>query len=291
MEQIGFVGLGIMGYGMAANLIEKSKNFIYGFDLAEEARRRFEKKGGKITETAEELYCHCDIICISLPTDTIVQHTVQEILRTARPGTIIIDFSSSSPTMIQQLAIEAVQKDMHILDAPVSGGEQMAWEGTLTIMVGGEKKIFSQLLPVLHMMGKTITYMGPSGCGCIAKVANNMMVGIHLLAVGEAFVFAKKAGLDPEVLFSAIKDGFAQSMVMDVKVPKILARDFQASARIAVHLKDIRHAEEMADTLGVKLVLTDIVREQMEWMERNGMIGEDQCALVKYYEHVMGVEV
>ena len=156
---------------------------------------------------------------------------------------------------------------------------------------GGEREVFETVKPYLQMMGKTVTYMGPSGCGSTAKVANNMMVGIHLLAMGEAFAFAKKAGLDPQTLFDAIKGGFAQSAVMDVKVPKTLSRDFSASARIAVHLKDVNNAMELAGHLGVDLPMTKIVKEQMDWMDAHGMIDEDQCALVKYYEDAMGVEI
>ena len=149
----------------------------------------------------------------------------------------------------------------------------------------------SEVRPYLLMMGKTATYMGPSGCGSTAQVANNLMVGIHLCAMGEAFAFAKKAGLDPQTLFDAIKGGFAQSAVMDGKVPKLLSRDFSASARIAVHLKDINNAMDVAAHLGVELPMTEIVKEQMDWMDARGMIDEDQCALAKYYEDAMGVEI
>ena len=180
---------------------------------------------------------------------------------------------------------------MFLLDSPVSGGETGANGGTLVIMCGGEKEVFDEVRPYLLMMGKTATYMGPSGCGSTAKVANNMMVGIHLCAMGEAFAFAKKAGLDPQTLFDAIKGGFAQSAVMDGKVPKLLSRDFSASARIAVHLKDINNAMDVAAHLRVELPMTEIVKEQMDWMDARGMIDEDQCALAKYYEDAMGVEI
>ena len=161
---------------------------------------------------------------------------------------------------------------MFLLDSPVSGGETGANGGTLVIMCGGEKEVFDEVRPYLLMMGKTATYMGPSGCGSTAKVANNMMVGIHLCAMGEAFAFAKSA-------------------VMDGKVPKLLSRDFSASARIAVHLKDINNAMDVAAHLGVELPMTEIVKEQMDWMDARGMIDEDQCALAKYYEDAMGVEI
>ena len=238
MKTIGYLGLGIMGYGMTSNLIDKSGTTVYGFDPIPALRERFEKRGGKATADSA-----------------------------------------------------AQKKGFHLLDSPVSGGETGANGGSLVIMSGGEKEVFEEVKPYLLMMGKSATYMGPSGCGSTAKIANNMMVGIHLLAMDEAYAFATKAGLDPKTLFDAIHGGFAQSAVMDLKVPKILSRDFSASARIAVHLKDVNNAMELADHLGVEIPMTKIVKEQMDWMDAHGMIDEDQCALVKYYEDAMNVEV
>lgn len=291
MKTIGYLGLGVMGYGMTSNLIHKSKGIVYGYDPVEVARKRFADNGGRVAADACELYRTCDIICMCLPTNALVKATITEIVEVARPGTIIVDMGSTSPYIIKELHAMACEKGFYLLDSPVSGGETGANGGTLAIMTGGEKEIYDKVKPYLEMMGKTVTYMGPSGCGSTAKLANNMMVGIHLVAMSEAFAFAKKAGLDPQTLFGAIKDGFAQSAVMDLKVPKILSRNFSASARIAVHLKDINNAMEMADHLSVDLPMTKIVKEQMDYMKDHGMIDEDQCALIKYYEDAMGVEV
>ena len=262
MKTLGYLGLGVMGYGMTGNLIDKSGCDVYGYDPVPALRERFAARGGKALDDAKTLYETCDIIFMCLPTNAIVKATTA-----------------------------AVEKGFRLLDSPVSGGETGANGGTLVIMCGGEKEVFDEVRPYLLMMGKTATYMGPSGCGSTAKVANNMMVGIHLCAMGEAFAFAKKAGLDPQTLFDAIKGGFAQSAVMDGKVPKLLSRDFSASARIAVHLKDINNAMDVAAHLGVELPMTEIVKEQMDWMDARGMIDEDQCALAKYYEDAMGVEI
>lgn len=291
MKTIGYLGLGVMGYGMTSNLIDKSGGDVYGYDPVPALRERFAARGGKALDQARTLYETCDIIFMCLPTNAIVKATITEIMEIARPGTILVDMGSTSPYVIQDLHKTALEKGFHLLDSPVSGGEIGANGGSLVIMCGGEREIFETVKPYLQMMGKTVTYMGPSGCGSTAKVANNMMVGIHLLAMGEAFAFAKKAGLDPQTLFDAIKGGFAQSAVMDVKVPKTLSRDFSASARIAVHLKDVNNAMELAGHLGVDLPMTKIVKEQMDWMDAHGMIDEDQCALVKYYEDAMGVEI
>lgn len=291
MKTLGYLGLGVMGYGMTGNLIDKSGGPVYGYDPVPALRERFAQRGGRAVDDARTLYETCDLIFMCLPTNAIVQATITEIMETARPGTTIVDMGSTSPYVIQELHSTAVEKGFRLLDSPVSGGEAGANGGTLVIMCGGEREVFDNVKPYLEMMGKTVTYMGPSGCGSTAKVANNMIVGIHLCAMGEAFAFAKKAGLDPKTLFAAIRGGAAQSAVLDAKAPKLLARDFSASARIAVHLKDINNAMEAAARLGVELPLSGIVKEQMDWMDAHGMIDEDQCALVKYYEDAMGVEI
>ena len=291
MKTLGYLGLGVMGYGMTGNLIDKSGGPVYGYDPVPALRERFAQRGGRAVDDARTLYETCDLIFMCLPTNAIVQATITEIMETARPGTTIVDMGSTSPYVIQELHSTAVEKGFRLLDSPVSGGEAGANGGTLVIMCGGEREVFDNVKPYLEMMGKTVTYMGPSGCGSTAKVANNMIVGIHLCAMGEAFAFAKKAGLDPKTLFAAIRGGAAQSAVLDAKAPKLLARDFSASARIAVHLKDINNAMEVAARLGVELPLSGIVKEQMDWMDAHGMIDEDQCALAKYYEDAMGLEI
>lgn len=291
MKKVGFLGLGNMGKGMAANLIKKSGEKLYGYDVMESARSWFQTTGGILTEDAEELYRTSDLLFLCLPTNEIVRSTIMAIMETAKEGTIIVDMGSTAPHLIRELAGQMKEKKLHLLDAPVSGGQAGAESGELVIMAGGEREIYEKALPYLKMMGKSVTYMGESGCGSTAKLANNIMVGVHLLAMGEAYVFARKAGISPNDLFQAIKGGSAQSTVMDTKVPKILERDFSASARIAVHLKDINNALETAEDMHVNLPLTKHVKEQMDWMNDQGLINEDQCALIKYYENAMGVEV
>ncbi len=291
MGKIGFVGLGNMGLGMASNLVKKSGQPILGYDVVEVLRDRFAAAGGTLARDGEEIYRDCDVIFLSLPTNEIVKAEIGKILETAKAGTIVVDTSSSSPYIIRELHQKALDKGLFLLDAPVSGGQQGANEGTLVIMVGGDREAFDKVKPYLEMMGKTATHMGPSGCGDLAKIANNMMVGIHLSAMGEAFAFATKAGLDPAVLFQAIHGGFAQSAVMVDKVPKILNRDFEPGARIAVHLKDIDNALEAAAHLGLDLPGTKLVKDQMTWIKEQGLIDQDQAAMVKYYESSMAAEV
>ena len=293
MKNIGYLGLGVMGYGMTDNLMRKSDadTTVWGYDPVPAARERFAANGGKAVDDAKELYRACDVIFFCLPTNDIVRATILEITETAKKGTTIVDMGASSPYLIQEMHQIALERGYDLLDAPVSGGKIGADAGTLVIMCGGEKEVFDRVKPYLEMMGKTVTYMGKSGCGSMSKVANNMMVGIHLAAMGEAYALAVKAGLDPKTLFDAIHAGFAQSAVMDEKLPKVLRRDFEATARIAVHYKDVHNAMDMSRKLGVDLPLTHIVEQQMDWINDHGLINEDQAAMVKYYEDSMGVTI
>lgn len=291
MKKVGFMGMGIMGLPMATNIMKKSGCEVTGFDVVEAARERFAANGGKATANADEIYADSDIIFLCLPKNELVDSTVREIIAKAKPGTIIVDFSSTAPGVIRTLFPLVKEAGMELLDSPVSGGESGAIAGTLVVMSGGEKETFDQVEDLLHCVGATVTYMGSTGCGCVAKLANNMIVGINLVAVGEAYAYAAKAGLDPTVLFAAIKDGFAQNAVMDAKVPKILSRDFTPSARIAVHHKDMKNAMQLANEMGVEIPLSAIVLDHMNQMEEMGLINEDQCALVKIFERDMGVEV
>lgn len=291
MKKVGFMGMGIMGLPMATNIMKKSGCSVLGFDVMEAARERFAANGGKATGNAEEIYAQSDVIFLCLPKNELVDQTVREIITKAKPGTIIVDFSSTAPGVIRTLFPLVKAAGMELLDSPVSGGESGAIAGTLVVMSGGEKETFDKVKNLLYCVGATVTYMGGTGCGCVAKLANNMIVGINLVAVGEAYAYAAKAGLNPAVLFAAIKDGFAQNAVMDAKLPKILSRDFSPSARIAVHYKDMKNAMQLAEEMGVEIPLSAIVLDHMRQMDEMGLINEDQCALVKIFERDMNVEV
>lgn len=291
MKTIGFMGMGIMGLPMATNLMKKSGCEVIGFDVVEAARERFAANGGRATGNAEEIYTECDVIFLCLPKNELVDRTVREIIAKAKKGTIIVDFSSTAPGVIRALFPLVKDAGMELLDSPVSGGESGAVAGTLVVMSGGEQETFDKVKDLLYCVGSTVTYMGGTGCGCVAKLANNMIVGINLVAVGEAYAYAAKAGLNPAVLFAAIKDGFAQNAVMDAKLPKILSRDFSPSARIAVHYKDMKNAMQLAEEMNVDLPLSAIVLDHMRQMDEMGLINEDQCALVKIFERDMDVEI
>ncbi|MDR3265519.1 MAG: NAD-binding protein, partial [Synergistaceae bacterium] len=231
----------------------------------------------------------CDIIFLSLPRNELVRDIVMELFSSCPAGTIILDTSSTSPDIIRALYEAGKKQGVSLLDSPVSGGEPAAIDGTLVFMCGGDKEPFDQALSFLRAMGRSVTYMGGSGTGAVAKIANNMIVGCHLAALGEAFCFAQKAGLDLEVLFQAIRDGFAGSAVMNAKAPRLIARDFSPSARIAVHQKDLKNAATLAKTMNVEIPLSAMVLGYMDQMEAQGRVDEDHCAIARVYEQSMGV--
>lgn len=291
MRKIGFIGMGIMGLPMAINLVKKGKLEVTGFDVVEEKRKIFEENGGTSTDNTEVIIKNCDVIFLCLPTNDLVKTTIQQVINNGVRGTVIIDLSSTAPNVIREMFPKCKESSIELLDCPVSGGEVGAIEGSLAIMCGGEKEVFNEVETLLQYIGKTVTYMGSTGCGAVAKLANNMIVACNIGAVGEALAFAVKAGLDPEILFNAIKDGFAGSAVLSSKAPKIISRNFEASARIAVHQKDLKNALSLAQELNIEIPMSKMILDYMNEMEKDGKVNEDHCAIAKIYEKRMNIEI
>ena len=290
MKKIGFLGLGVMGLPMAKNVIKGTKQAIMGFDVAQNRLDELKAAGGLPVTDPDEIYRSCDIIMQMLPTHPIIIHSVERAIELGKPGNIIIDCSSTAPDIIQDLYAKAKAAGMSLLDSPVSGGNPMAIAGTLAIMTGGDKEAFEEVLPVLKSMGNPV-YTGKSGSGDVTKLVNNMIAGNMLTAIAEGYAFAAKAGIDLQTTFDATRCGFAGGPLYDNKVPKLIHRDYEPGARIAVHRKDIINAKHYAHKLGVDTPLCDITLMVMDWMNDNGHIDEDQAAMVKYYEDKMGVQV
>lgn len=292
MDVIGYLGLGVMGTGMSGNLIDKYNGKVYGYDPVAEVLDRFEQRGGTRATSAEDLYKNCNVIMMCLPTNQIVKETIKHILEISRPGTIIVDMGATAPHIICELHEMASEKGLFLLDAPVSGGTAGAEAGTLAIMCGGEKTVFDRVLPYLKMMGKTVTYVGPSGCGDVAKLANNIIVNVGLMTAGEAFAFAKKAGVDSRVLFEAMRGGVAETAILNLRAPIIFSREFlPATARATIAMKDAVNAVDMAKSMGVEIPLTEMLLDRYRWMVEQGIGNEDHSAIVKYYEDSMGVVI
>lgn len=288
--KIGFVGLGLMGLPMAVNLVKESGCEVIGFDTVEEKRQALIDAGGKATDDPVEIYTDCDVIMMSLPTQKILKSCVEQAICCGKAGTIIVDLGSTAPDIIHELYHSAREAGMSLLDSPVSGGNPMAIEGTLAIMTGGDWSTYDRVIPLLKCIGKPV-YVGSSGAGSITKLVNNMIAGAYLAAMAEGYAFAAKAGVDLQTTFEATRTGFAGGPLYDNKVPKIIARDYEPGARIAVHRKDIINAKHFAHHLGVDTPMTDVVLRVMDWMNDNGYIDIDQAGMVKYYEEKMDVTV
>ena len=287
--KIGFLGMGVMGLPMAKNLLKKSGCEILGYDVMEKQREGFIAAGGTVAEP-EEIYKTCDVIMQILPTHAIIRDSVEKAVKFGKPGRIIVDLSSTAPDIIQELYKLAKDAGMYLLDSPISGGNPMAIAGTLAIMTGGDKEAFEEVKPLLECMG-TPVYVGGPASGSVTKLVNNMVAGAYLVAMAEGYAFAAKAGIDLQTTFEATRGGFAGGPLYDNKIPKLIHRDYEPGARVAVHRKDILNAKHYAHHMGVDTPMTDVVLQVMDWMNDNGHIDEDQIAMVKYYEDKMGVTV
>ena len=286
--KIGFLGLGVMGLPMAKNLVKKSGCEVLGFDVAQSRLDEFAAAGGTPVKEQTDIYKQCDIIMQILPTHAIIRKSVEDAVHYGKRGNIIIDLSSTAPDIIQDLYKTVKEAGMYLLDSPISGGNPMAIAGTLAIMTGGDKEVFESVKPLLECMGHPV-YTG--GSGSVTKLVNNMVAGAYMVVIAEAYAFAAKAGIDLQTTFEATRGGFAGGPVYENKVPKLIKRDFEPGARVAVHRKDILNAKHFAHHMGVDTPMTDVVLRVMDWMNDNGHIDEDQIAMVKYYEDKMDVTV
>lgn len=288
--RIGFLGLGVMGLPMAENLIKKSGCAVCGYDVVADRLQAFADSGGQAMASPEDVYRESDVIMQMLPTHAIIIDSVEKAMAFGKKGAIIIDLSSAAPHIILDLYPKVREAGMHLIDAPVSGGNPKAKDGTLAIMAGGDKDIFDKVAPLLECMG-TPVYTGGPGSGDVTKLVNNTIAGSYLAAIAEGYAFAAKAGIDLQTTFDATRGGFAGGPLYDNKVPKIIARDYEPGARIAVHRKDIINAKSYAHQLGVDLPVTDVTLRIMDWMKDNGYIDIDQAGMVKYFEEKMDVTV
>jgi len=289
-KKLGFLGLGLMGLPMSCNIVKKLGVSMKGYDVVKEKKAEFKKAGGTPVDDPMEIFTTCDIIMTSLPNHAVTIDIIEGAIANGKHGNIIIDFSSTAPHITKDLYEKAKAAGIYMLDSPISGGEPGAKGGTLAVMTGGEKEIFDEVKPILEAIGFPV-YTGKSTTGSVAKLANNMIVGAMLSAYVEAYAFAEKAGLAPDVLFEATRSGFCGGPLYENKIPKLYNRDFTPGARIAVHYKDILNAKHYAHKLGVDLPITDVTTFIMEWIKDHGLIDIDQIGMVKYFEEKMGVTV
>ena len=292
-NSIGFIGLGVMGKPMALNLL-KAGHPLMVYDIQSQPVNTLVEAGATGGTSPAHIGKMCDIIFTMLPDSPQVEDVIRGergILEEAKPGTIIVDMSSIAPLVAVSLSDTASKQGVHMLDAPVSGGEPKAIDGTLSIMVGGEEEIFKQVEPLLLIMGSSALLMGKIGSGNITKLANQIMVAIHLAAMSEAMVFAEKAGVDAEKVFHAVKGGLAGSHVLEAKMPMILERNFTPGGPIRMHTKDLINVHNTALKIDAPIPLTVQVMEFMKVLKSWGKAGDDHGGLIQYHEKLADVVV
>lgn len=290
--KIGLIGLGIMGKPMAKNMLKA------GYDLSvndmNEANVAEVVAAGAKSLTQQEIGETCDVVLTMLPNSPQVKQVMLEEGRVAeymREGTTFIDMSSISPLASQEVAAVLAKKGVRMLDAPVSGGEPKAVDGTLAFMVGGPQDVFDEFKPLLETMGSSVVRCGEVGAGNTTKLANQVVVALNIAAVSEAFMLAEKAGVDPNLVFDAIKGGLAGSTVMNAKAPMIIAGDYKPGFRIDLHIKDLNNALETAHSVGSPMPLSAAVMEMLQTLKADGCGKEDHSAIAKYYEKVAGTKI
>ncbi|HZG84297.1 2-hydroxy-3-oxopropionate reductase [Paenibacillus sp.] len=291
--KVGFIGIGIMGKPMSRNLLKHGYELTIT-DVNQAAVDELVQEGAKSAATPAEVARVSDIIITMLPNNEIVKNVIlgeNGIVQGAKPGTIVVDMSSVSPIVSREVAAALRERGLHLLDAPVSGGEPKAIDGTLSIMVGGDEEVFKKAEPVLAAMGKDITLVGANGCGSIAKLANQIIVNVNIAAMSEAFVLAAKTGIDVEKMYQAIRGGLAGSTVLDAKAPMVLERNFTPGGRVDINMKDLTNVMETAEQENVPLPLTSHVLNIFATLKSEGKQGLDHSGIVQYYENLAGVTV
>ena len=289
---IGFIGIGIMGRPMAKNLI-KAGYALTVYDKYSNVDDLV-ALGAKKASSNKDVAAQCEIIITMLPNSPQVKEAVlgaDGVLEGAKKGSILVDMSSIAPGAAQEICATVKEKGVVMLDAPVSGGEPKAIEGTLAIMVGGDADAFETVKPILEKMGSSAVRVGDIGAGNVTKLANQIIVALNIAAVSEAFVLATKAGVNPEAVFNAIKGGLAGSTVMNAKIPMILDGNFKPGFRIELHIKDLQNALDTAHALNVPVPLTANIMETMQALKTDDMAANDHSAIVRHYEKLAKVEV
>ena len=291
--RIGFIGLGIMGKPMARNLMKA------GFSLVVHSRsagpvQELAKEGASAVSSPREVSAGSDVIVTMLPNSPDVEAVAlgkNGIHESARSGQMLIDMSTINPLIAQSIGSRLAALGVNMIDAPVSGGEKGAIDGTLSIMAGGTAEDFERALPIFQAMGKTITHLGPLGSGGFTKLANQIVIGGYLATIGEALVFGTKMGVDPEKLICALSGGMASGKCMEQKAPQMVAGNFTPGFKIDLHYKDLTLVHDVAQAAGVPTPTAAMVEQLLASLRARGFGGSDHSALVKIFEDLSGVSV
>ncbi|EEW3755347.1 2-hydroxy-3-oxopropionate reductase [Escherichia coli] len=287
--KVGFIGLGIMG----KNLLKAGYSLVVA-DRNPEAIADVIAAGAETASTAKAIAEQCDVIITMLPNSPHVKEVAlgeNGIIEGAKPGTVLIDMSSIAPLASREISEALKAKGIDMLDAPVSGGEPKAIDGTLSVMVGGDKAIFDKYYDLMKAMAGSVVHTGEIGAGNVTKLANQVIVALNIAAMSEALTLATKAGVNPDLVYQAIRGGLAGSTVLDAKAPMVMDRNFKPGFRIDLHIKDLANALDTSHGVGAQLPLTAAVMEMMQALRADGLGTADHSALACYYEKLAKVEV
>jgi 2-hydroxy-3-oxopropionate reductase len=292
-ERVGFIGLGIMGMPMARNLMEAGYELTV-HNRSPEKAEELGKEGAAVAATPREVAENSDVVITMLPDSPQVREVVageDGVLEGISEGALLIDMSTISPVVTEELAEAVKEKGASMLDAPVSGGDVGAIEGTLSIMVGGEEADFQRAKPLFEAMGKTITHVGPTGAGQVTKAANQVVVALTIEAVSEALVLGSAGGVSPEKILEVLGGGLASNKVMEVKREKFLSHTFEPGFRSELHHKDLGIALAAGREYGVVLPATAVVDQLFEALITRGRGGWDHSALLSLIEDLAQREI
>ena len=287
--KVGFIGLGIMGKPMSKNLIKAGYSLVV-LDRNSDAVAEVIAAGAETATTAKAIAEQCDVIITMLPNSPHVKEVAlgeNGIIDGAKPGLVVIDMSSIAPLASREISEELKAKGVEMLDAPVSGGEPKAIDGTLSVMVGGDKAVFDKYYDLM----KAMVHTGEIGAGNVTKLANQVIVALNIAAMSEALTLATKAGVNPDLVYQAIRGGLAGSTVLDAKAPMVMDRNFRPGFRIDLHIKDLANALDTSHGVGAQLPLTAAVMEMMQALRADGLGTADHSALACYYEKLAKVEI
>lgn len=291
--KLGFIGLGIMGKPMSKNLVKAGHELVV-YNRSKASVDELVALGAKAADTPKEVAENSDVIITMLPNSPqVLEICLGEngIIEGAREGQVVIDMSSIDPLKSRELSVVLSTNGVEFLDAPVSGGETKAIEGTISIMVGGKKEVFDKNFDIMKAMADSVVYVGEVGSGNIAKLANQVIVALNIAAIGEAFTLVAKAGVDPNLVYQAIRSGSAGSSLLDAKVSRILKRNFEPGFKIEHHIKDLKNTLDMSQELILSLPLTSNVMEIMQVLKEDGNEKDDNIGIVKYYEKLNKIVV
>lgn len=290
--RIGFIGLGIMGRHMAGHLLNAGYSLIV-YDVRAEAMEPFAAQGATRAKNCSQVAEHSDVVISMVPDSPDVEEVAlgpTGIVASARAGLIHIDMSTIAPATAINVAMELGKKGVRCLDAPVSGGEVGAKNATLSIMVGGPEELFNEVLPILQVMGKTVTLCGPNGSGQIVKACNQVQVALNFVGMAEALVLGAKAGVDPAIVIKVLSGGYAQTRVMDVRGPKIIKGEFEPGFKSKFHFKDLGIIMETARKLNVPLPATAVAQQLFSALLASGRGELDHSAIINVLEDLAGIK-